>query len=68
MTRIELHGKDMITTQEWTIEEIEATLSLAKEFRSKYAKGEIPELLQRKTFFMLFYDPPREQEPPSRRP
>ena len=57
MTQIELHGKDLITTQEWTIEEIEATLNVAKEFRSKYAKCEIPELLKRKTFFMLFYAP-----------
>jgi len=57
LTQIELRGKDLITTQEWTIEEIEATLNLAKEFRSKYAKGKIPELLKRKTFFMLFYAP-----------
>lgn len=57
LTQIELHGKDLITTQEWTIEEIEATLNLAKEYKSKYAKWEVPELLKRKTFFMLFYAP-----------
>lgn len=57
MVEVDLYGKDLITTQEWTIEEIEAALNLAREFKGKYVKREIPELLKRKTFFMLFYAP-----------
>ncbi|KPV62513.1 MAG: Ornithine carbamoyltransferase [Candidatus Bathyarchaeota archaeon BA1] len=57
MAQDSLYGKDLITTQEWAIEEIEAILDLARGFKGKYARGEAPELLRRKTFFMLFYAP-----------
>jgi len=48
-------GKDLITTQEWSLEEIETTLELARNFKRKHMTEETPEPLRRKTFFMLFY-------------
>mgnify|MGYP000436242083 FL=1 len=55
-----LVGKDLITTQEWSIEELRATIELAKELKRLYyyqgPKG-IPNYLEKKTFIMLFYAP-----------
>ncbi len=48
-------GRDLITTQEWTIEELDATLKLARDLKAKYRRGGVPALLRNKTFFMLFY-------------
>ncbi len=50
-------GRDLITTQEWTIEELNATLKLARDLKAKYRRGSVPPLLRNKTFFMLFYAP-----------
>ncbi len=47
----------MITTQEWSIEELNATLKLARNLKAKYRGGNVPPLLRNKTFFMLFYAP-----------
>ena len=40
----DLKGKDLITTQEWSIDEIKATIELARELRKIYEKnnGRIP--------------------------
>jgi len=57
MEKIELSGRDLITTQDWSVEEIEACLRLARDFKTKYRGGNIPSLLRNKTFFMLFYAP-----------
>jgi len=54
----ELKGKDLITTQEWSLEEIRATMELAKELKKMYEKhnGIIPQnFLNKRTFVMLFY-------------
>ena len=54
----DLKGKDLITTQEWSIDEIKATIELARELRKIYEKnnGRIPwNFLDKKTFIMLFY-------------
>jgi ornithine carbamoyltransferase len=53
---VELQGRDLITTQEWSREELDATLELAKELKKKYYTRELQPLLKNKTFFMLFYN------------
>jgi ornithine carbamoyltransferase len=56
----DLKGRDLITTQEWKMEEINATIELARELRIIYEKngGRIPwNFLDKKTFIMLFYAP-----------
>ncbi len=57
MPKVDLAGKDLITTQDWSIEELEATLKLARELKIKYKRGRIAPTLRNKTFFMLFYAP-----------
>ncbi len=53
---VNLRGRDFISTQEWTREELEAVLKLAMELKDKKRK-EIPHrLLEGKTLFMLFYN------------
>lgn len=54
---VDLKGRDLITTQEWSKEEIEETIEHAKELKAKYKKGELGDPLDNKTFFMLFYNP-----------
>ncbi len=55
MSKVDLAGKDLITTQDWSIEELKATLKLARELKTKYKRGRIAPTLRNKTFFMLFY-------------
>jgi len=51
-----LKGRDLITTQEWSLDELIATIELARELRSIYEKrGRLPDLLSKKIFIMLFY-------------
>jgi ornithine carbamoyltransferase len=57
MPKVDLTGRDLITTQDWSVEELEATLKLARELKSKYKRGRIGPALSNKTFFMLFYAP-----------
>lgn len=53
-----LHGRDLITTQDWSLQELEETLRLAADFRRKYRKKEpLPKVLDGKIFFMIFYAP-----------
>ena len=47
----------MITTQEWSIEELVATLKTAKDLKRQYNSSSVKPLLKDKTFFMLFYAP-----------
>jgi len=56
MTAEDLFGRDLITTQEWKIEELEAVLNLANEYKRRYRRGEkLPKPLEDKIFFMVFY-------------
>ena len=56
MTHLYLYGRDLITTQDWKVEEIEETLRIATKFKRMYRRGEkLPEPLERKNFFMVFY-------------
>jgi ornithine carbamoyltransferase len=57
MSRADLVGRDLITTQEWSVEEIKATLEFARKLKSTYRRGRIAPVLRNKTFFMLFYAP-----------
>ncbi len=51
------HGKDLICTQDWEIEELEAVLSLAEEMKAHRYDHPYNNCLNRKTFFMFFYNP-----------
>jgi ornithine carbamoyltransferase len=55
MAKVDLTGRDLITTQDWSIEELEATIKLARDFKTKYKRGAVPPILRNRTFFMLFY-------------
>jgi N-acetylornithine carbamoyltransferase len=54
---VDLHGKDLICTQDWEIEELEAVLSLAQEMKAHRYDHPYNNCLNRKTFFMFFYNP-----------
>ena len=51
-----LEGRDFITTQEWSREELDRTLKLAQELKEKQKKGVPHRLLEGKTLYMLFYN------------
>ncbi len=53
---VELYGRDLITTQEWSREELDATLELARDLKKKYYAKELQPILRGKTLFMLFYN------------
>jgi len=57
MPKVDLAGRDLITTQDWSIEELQAALKLAHDLKLRYRRGNVPHLLRDKTFFMLFYAP-----------
>jgi ornithine carbamoyltransferase len=51
-----LFGRDLITTQDWSIDELTQALDLANKLKSARKHGKlIPKFLERKSFFMLFY-------------
>lgn len=52
-----LKGRDLITTQKWSREELDRTLELAAELKEKQKKGIPHRLLEGKTMYMLFYNP-----------
>jgi ornithine carbamoyltransferase len=54
--RIDLNGKDYITTQEWSKEELEHALKLAGELKEKKKKNIPHRLLPDKTVFLFFFD------------
>jgi ornithine carbamoyltransferase len=51
----DLAGRNLITTQDWSVEELESTLRLARSFRDKHGKDHAVPLLRNRTFFALFY-------------
>jgi len=55
--RTDLSGRDLITTQDSTIDELVTTLRTAKELKKQYHRGKVSPVLRDKTFFMLFYAP-----------
>jgi N-acetylornithine carbamoyltransferase len=51
-----LFGKDLITTQDWTVEEIERLLDLAVELKGAKREGRVTPWLTAKTLYMIFFD------------
>ena len=51
-----LRGRDYISTQDWTIEEIELSLETAAELKGKFKAGIPHRYLPDKTIFLLFFD------------
>jgi ornithine carbamoyltransferase len=52
----DLRGKDLISTQDWTREEIDYLMDFAADIKKRYKAGSVPELFKNRTFFMLFYN------------
>lgn len=52
-----LYGKDLICTQDWALEDLEKILALAEEMRACRFNHPYSNCLDRRTFFMFFYNP-----------
>ncbi len=52
----DLKGRDLITTQDWTVEELEALFALAAELKAAKREGRSTPLLAAKTLYMIFFD------------
>jgi len=52
-----LYGKDLICTQDWTIDELNAVLELAEDMKQNRYSDKYSGLLNLKTFLMFFYNP-----------
>ena len=50
-----LASRDLISCEEWSLEELETIFELARALKRKFKTGEPHELLKNKTFFMIFY-------------
>lgn len=51
-----LHGRDFITTQDWTNDELEILLQTSWDLKRKFYRDEPHALLRDKTLFMMFYE------------
>ncbi|MGM0442044.1 MAG: ornithine carbamoyltransferase [Elusimicrobiota bacterium] len=51
------YGKDLITTQDWSKEELLEVLELAEEMQKKRFAPEFTNILNSKSFLMFFYNP-----------
>ena len=51
-----LTGRDLITTQDWTVEEIARLLELAAELKAAKRSGRLTPWLTAKTLYMIFFD------------
>ncbi|RMD98325.1 MAG: ornithine carbamoyltransferase [Deltaproteobacteria bacterium] len=51
-----LAGRDYISTQDWTREELETALDVSFDLKRRFALGEPHRLLPDKTLFMIFFD------------
>jgi len=54
---MDLYGKDLICTQDWSVEELEAVLKLAAKMKQERFSPKWTSILEHKTFLMLFYNP-----------
>jgi len=54
---MDLYGKDLICTQDWAVDELEAVLDLAKRMKRERFSPRYTRLLENRTFFMFFYNP-----------
>jgi len=48
-------GRDLIDTQEWSLEDLETVFQLSSDLKRRFKIGEPHETLKNKTFFMVFY-------------
>ena len=53
----DLRGKNLITTQDWSLDELEALLGAAVKLKQAREAGEPTPLLLGKTLYMIFFDP-----------
>ena len=51
-----LKGRDFITTQDWTLDELETLFILAEQLKQAKRAGERTPLLPAKTLYMIFFD------------
>ncbi len=51
-----LKGRHFITTQDWTLEELETLFALAADLKAARAEGRATPLLSGKTLYMIFFD------------
>jgi N-acetylornithine carbamoyltransferase len=51
-----LKGRDLVTTQEWAVEELEEVFKLAAELKQAKREGKPTPLLPAKTLYMIFFD------------
>ena len=56
MMAVNLKGRDLICTQDWSIEELEATLDLAVKMKADRYSDEHAAILKHQTFMMMFYN------------
>jgi len=56
MDRASLKGRDYIETADWSIQEIDEAIAVARELKARFKAGEPTRLLPDKTLFMLFLD------------
>jgi len=54
---MDLYGRDLLTTQEWSKAELEAVLDLAARMKRDRYSEKYANVLRNKTFFMFFYNP-----------
>lgn len=54
---MDLYGKDLICTQDWEVDELEAVLDLAAKMKRERFSPAWTSLLEHKTFLMFFYNP-----------
>ncbi|MFH1415231.1 MAG: ornithine carbamoyltransferase [Elusimicrobiota bacterium] len=52
-----LKGRDLITTQEWSLDELKEVLELAEEMQEKRYSPEFSGILHNRSFLMFFYNP-----------
>ena len=51
----EFKGRNLISCQDWSVEDLTKVLELSKELKTKFKKGESTLVLPNKTFFMMFF-------------
>ncbi|GBC69962.1 N-acetylornithine carbamoyltransferase [archaeon HR01] len=56
MKGVELKGKDLISSQDWSMDEIELAMDLARSIKAMKYAGDVPQYFRNRTFFMLFYN------------
>jgi len=52
----DLKGRDFLSTQDWSVEELEALFQLAAELKLAKQEGRYERLLDLKTLYMIFFD------------